>query len=80
MFLLAWGVFKMKQISLGTKKRTYKSIRQMAEETGVKYITLYQRLRIGMKPLTATKKPVRKYNKKVKVDENLRNISNNQLC
>jgi hypothetical protein len=54
----------MVTLSLGTKKRTFKSIREAASFTGIKYITLYQRLRI-MKPAMAVKKPVRKYVKKV---------------
>lgn len=59
----------MKQVSLGTKKRTFKSIRQMAEETGVPYMTLYMRLRFGVKPATAVKKPVRKYTKNKTMNE-----------
>jgi pyruvate/2-oxoacid:ferredoxin oxidoreductase beta subunit len=55
----------MVTLSLGTKKRTFKSIREAAEVTGIKYITLYQRLRIGMSASSAIKKPVRKYVKKV---------------
>lgn len=54
----------MVTVSLGNKKRTFKSIREYAEFAGIKYITAYQRLRYGLKPLTAAKKPVRKYDKK----------------
>ena len=55
----------MVTVSLGNKKRTFKSIREYAEFAGIKYITAYQRLRYGLKPLTAAKKPVRKYEKKL---------------
>jgi hypothetical protein len=55
----------MVTLSLGTKKRTFKSIREAASFTGVPYMTLYMRLRMGLKPATAVKKPVRKYVKKV---------------
>lgn len=51
-------------VSTGTKKKSYKSIRLAAQAAGVPYITLYMRLRMGMKPATAMKKPVRKYEKK----------------
>lgn len=52
-------------VSLGTKKKQFKSIRLAAEAAGVPYMTLYMRLRAGMKPGEAVKKPVRKYQKKV---------------
>ncbi len=55
----------MVTLSLGTKKRTFKSIREASEVTGVPYMTLYMRLRMGLKPITAVRKPVRKYVKKV---------------
>lgn len=55
--------FKMVTVSLGTKKRSFKSIKLAAEAAGVKYMTLYMRLRAGDKPATAVKKPVRKYEK-----------------
>jgi hypothetical protein len=55
----------MVTLSLGTKKRTFKSIREASEFTGVPYMTLYMRLRMGLKPATAVRKPVRKYVKKV---------------
>lgn len=51
-------------ISLGTKKKQFKSIRLAAEAAGVPYMTLYMRLRAGMKPGEALKKPVRKYSRK----------------
>lgn len=53
----------MVTISMGTKKRTFKSIKEASEATGIKYITLYQRLRYGLKPATAMRKPVRAYRK-----------------
>lgn len=48
-------------VSMGAKKKSYKSIRLAAEAAGVKYITFYMRLRAGDKPASAAKKPVRKY-------------------
>lgn len=51
----------MVTLSLGNKKKTFRSIREASEFTGIKYITLYQRLRIGMPVSQAFKKPVRKY-------------------
>lgn len=51
----------MVTVSLGNKKRKFKSIKQAAEAADIPYITMYMRLRMGMKPLTAAKKPVRKY-------------------
>lgn len=53
----------MKTVSMGTKKKQYASIKMMAVETGVPYMTLYMRLRFGVKPAQAAKKPVRKYAK-----------------
>lgn len=50
-------------VKLGNKKKAYRSIKLAAEAAGVKYITLYQRLRAGDKPATAVSKPVRKYEK-----------------
>jgi hypothetical protein len=52
-------------VSLGTKKKQFKSIRLAAEAANMPYMTLYMRLRAGMKPGEAVKKPVRKYAKKV---------------
>lgn len=51
-------------VSLGTKKKQFKSIRLAAEAAGVPYMTFYMRLRAGMKPQEAIRKPVRKYQKK----------------
>lgn len=52
------------KISLGNKKRTYKSIKLAADQSGIKYITLYMRIRAGMTLAQAMKHPVRVYNKK----------------
>ena len=54
----------MNAISLGKKKKSFKSIKQLADAAGVSYITMYMRLRMGTKPATAMKKPVRQYIKK----------------
>lgn len=53
----------MKSVSMGTKKKVFKSIRMAAEAAGVPYITYYMRLRMGMPAAVAAKKPVRKYQK-----------------
>ena len=52
-----------KSISMGNKKAVHKSIRIAAEKAGVPYMTFYMRIRMGMKPAQAAKKPVRKYHK-----------------
>ena len=57
----------MKSISMGSKKKVFKSIRLAAEAAGVPYMTFYMRLRMGTKPATAAKKPVRVYNRKESV-------------
>ena len=54
----------MVTVDLGKKKRKFKSIKQLADAAGVSYITMYQRLRQGMKPRQALTKPVRPYMKK----------------
>lgn len=54
----------MVTLSLGNKKKQFRSIKEAAEVTGVPYMTLYMRLRFGVKPVTAISKPVRKYTKK----------------
>lgn len=51
----------MKLVSMGTKKKQYASIRMAAAAAGVPYITFYMRLRMGVKPVQAANKPVRKY-------------------
>lgn len=53
----------MVTISLGSKKKTYKSIAAYAKAAGMPYITAYMRLKFGQKPATAMKKPVRAYRK-----------------
>lgn len=53
----------MVTLSLGTKKRTFKSIKEASKVTGVPYMTLYMRLRFGVKPATAVRRPVRAYRK-----------------
>lgn len=54
----------MVTLSLGNKKKTYRSIKEAAKDIGIPYITLYMRLRMGMKPKTALTKPIRPYTKK----------------
>lgn len=50
-------------VSLGSKKKSFKSIRLAAEAANMDYMVLYMRLRAG-KPLSlAMKLPVRKYRK-----------------
>jgi hypothetical protein len=51
-------------VSLGTKKKSFRSIREASEATGIPYMTLYMRLRFGVKPASAVRKPVRKYQKR----------------
>lgn len=51
-------------VDMGNKKRKFRSIKDAAEAAGMPYITFYMRLRFGNKPVTAAKKPVRKYVKK----------------
>ena len=54
----------MVTVSLGTKKKSFRSIREASEIMGIPYMTLYMRLRFGVKPASAVKKPVRKYVRK----------------
>ena len=51
-------------VSLGNKKKVFKSIRLAAEAAGVPYMTFYMRLRMGKPVKAAMKYPVRKYQKK----------------
>lgn len=51
----------MKIVSMGTKKKAFKSIRLAAAAAGVPYMTFYMRLRMGTKPVTAASRKVRKY-------------------
>lgn len=53
----------MKMVSMGSKKKVYRSIKLAAKAAGVSYMTYYMRLRAGDKPATAAKKPVRVYTK-----------------
>ena len=53
----------MVTLSLGNKKKTYRSIKEAATANGLSYMTLYMRLRFGQKPTAAIKRPVRKYNR-----------------
>lgn len=57
----------MKTVSMGNKKKSYKSIKMAAADAGVSYMTYYMRLRMGTKPAEAAKKPVRKYERKENV-------------
>lgn len=50
-------------VSLGYKKKAFKSIRLAAEASGISYMTLYMRLRAGKPVGKAMKQPVRKYQK-----------------
>lgn len=52
-------------VSLGTKKKAFKSIRLAAEAKGISYMVFYMRLRAGMSPAKALNTPVRKYSKRV---------------
>jgi len=52
------------KISLGNKKRTFKSIKLAAKESGIPYMTLYMRIRMGKSLKQAMKQPVRVYNRK----------------
>lgn len=65
----------MKNVSLGTKKKVFKSVRLAAEAAGVPYMTFYMRLRkeyggLGWKAPTAFNKPVRKYVRKEVINAN----------
>lgn len=57
----------MVTIKLGNKKKSFPSIKAAAEAAGMPYITLYQRLRAGMKPKEAMKAPVRPYTRHTEV-------------
>lgn len=50
-------------LSLGNKKRSFKSIRLAAKAVNMPYMTLYMRIRTGMPLAKAVKQPVRKYEK-----------------
>ena len=53
------------KISLGNKKKSFKSIKIAADAVGMDYMVLYMRLRAGVPLAQAVKKPVRSYQKKV---------------
>lgn len=53
----------MKSISMGPKKKVFKSIRMAAQAAGIPYMTLYMRVRAGVPVVKAMKQPVRKYEK-----------------
>jgi hypothetical protein len=55
------------KVSMGTKKRTFKSVRLAADAAGVSYMTFYMRLRAGVKPVTAANRKVRVYTRKESV-------------
>jgi len=55
---------KMKSISMGNKKKVFKSIRLAAKAAGIPYMTLYMRVRAGMPVTKAMKQPVRVYKRK----------------
>lgn len=54
----------MKTVSLGNKKKQYASIKLAAAQYGINYITLYQRLRMGMTLAQAVRVPVRAYRRR----------------
>lgn len=57
----------MKSISMGSKKKVFKSIRLAAQAAGIPYMTLYMRVRAGVPVAKAMKQPVRVYNRKENV-------------
>jgi hypothetical protein len=52
------------KISLGNKKKSFKSIKIAADIAGISYMTLYMRLRAGVPLAQAVKTPVRSYRRK----------------
>lgn len=55
----------MVKIALGSKKKSYKSIREASVALGIPYMTLYMRTRkLAKKPSASYKRPVRAYNKR----------------
>lgn len=48
----------------GSKKKSYKSIKEAAEALNLPYMTLYMRLRAGKPINKALKDPIRKYEKR----------------
>lgn len=53
----------MVTVSMGNKRKTFRSIQEAAKAAGMPYMTYYMRLRFGVKPVTAATRPVRKYRK-----------------
>lgn len=51
----------MVTLSLGNKKRTFRSIKEAADANNIPYMRLYMRLRFGVKPATAVRRPGRQY-------------------
>jgi hypothetical protein len=58
----------MVTLSLGTKKRTFKSIKEAADFYKIDYMVFYMRLRMGLNPQTALRKPVRAYRRRQSAD------------
>ena len=53
------------KLKLGTKKKTYASIREASEASGIPYLTLWMRVNKLNWPIArAIKAPVRQYNKR----------------
>lgn len=57
------GANVMVTISLGNKKKRFKSIKEACQATGQDYMRVYMRIRMGMKPAKALTKPARAYRK-----------------
>ena len=55
----------MVTISMGNKKKQFRSIKEAAEYVGMPYLTLYMRLRFGEKAASAMQRPIRKYRRRV---------------
>lgn len=52
----------MVQITMGNKKRKFRSIKEAADHYGQEYMRFYMRVKhLGWKAATAANKPVRKY-------------------
>jgi len=59
-----------KSISLGNKKRSFKSIKLAAAEFNMPYMTLYMCIRMGKTLVQAVREPVRKYEKRNNIIDN----------
>jgi len=53
----------MKMVSMGSKKKAYRSIKLAAEAHDISYMTAYMRIRAGLPVAKALKQPVRAYSK-----------------